>query len=370
MSDDDLDRPEESTSADVTLITKGVTVTALVEVSSTGTVVVRPTGGGPGWQESPVQTGDAVELYWVGGEEERTLGGKISRVDGGSEPRWHVAVKGQAQRSQRRKAVRARIELEVLIPWAGAQMTGTTVDLSESGMRALMDGWGVPPLPGTPSQVSLTLEDALVHLHGEFIWTSIRGAQWLLAMQFVDVPDKAATSCGGGSSRHFGRSEPPRGADPSAAERVARLCPSASGALACRSPAGGADPGPQLRATRSIPRLERRHEHRSHRRTAARGRRDPPPGLPHHRRRGRRLGVLVRVVADRALGTAGCWDAVPSGASSSTSWCSWTRRSPPRNHRNRGRSTTPAGWRSTSPDGAPHRAQRRPRAGGRRTRAS
>ena len=192
MSDDDLDRPEESASADVTLITKGVTVTACVEVSSTGTVVVRPTGGGPGWQESPVQTGDAVELYWVGGEEERTLGGKISRVDGGPEPRWHVAVKGQAQRSQRRKAVRARVELEVLIPWAGAQMTGKTVDLSESGMRALMDGWGVPPLPGTPSQVSLTLEYALVHLHGEFIWTSIRGAQWLLAMQFINVPDKAA----------------------------------------------------------------------------------------------------------------------------------------------------------------------------------
>jgi hypothetical protein len=192
MTDNDLDRPEESSSADVTLITRGVTVTAWVEESGTGVVVVRPTGGGPGWRESAVQPGDAVELYWVGADEERTLGGKISEVDGGREPRWHVQVSGPAQRSQRRKAVRARIELEVLIPWAGAQMTGRTVDLSEGGMRALMDGWGVPPLAGTSSQVSLTLEDALVHLRGEFIWTAIRGSQWLLAMKFVDVPDKAA----------------------------------------------------------------------------------------------------------------------------------------------------------------------------------
>ena len=71
-------------------------------------------------------------------------------------------------------------------------MTGNTVDLSESGMRALMDGWGLPPEPGTPTQVSLDLDDALVDLHGEFVWTSIRGAQWLLAMKFIDVPEKAA----------------------------------------------------------------------------------------------------------------------------------------------------------------------------------
>jgi c-di-GMP-binding flagellar brake protein YcgR len=84
------------------------------------------------------------------------------------------------------------VSVPVIIPWAGSQMTGSTVDLSEGGMRALMDGWGVPLDPGTPSQVSLTLDDALVHLHGEIVWTSIRGAQWLLAMRFVDVPEKAA----------------------------------------------------------------------------------------------------------------------------------------------------------------------------------
>jgi hypothetical protein len=194
MTDPDLDRfvdrPEESASADVTLISRGVTLTAHVDVSDTYVVVVRPTGGGPGWESAEIQPGDPVELYWIGGQEERTLTGTVSQVESG-EARWHVAVSGQAERSQRRKAVRARVELEVLIPWAGAQMSGTTVDLSEGGMRALMDGWGLPPDAGTLTQVSLMLDDVPLLLHGEIVWTSIRGAQWLLAMKFHDVSEKA-----------------------------------------------------------------------------------------------------------------------------------------------------------------------------------
>jgi hypothetical protein len=70
-------------------------------------------------------------------------------------------------------------------------MSGTTVDLSEGGMRALMDGWGLPPDPGTLSQITLMLDAVPLLLHGEFVWTSIRGAQWLLAMKFNDVPETA-----------------------------------------------------------------------------------------------------------------------------------------------------------------------------------
>jgi hypothetical protein len=187
--DENLHRPEESGSADVTLLARGVTVTASVEESSTGLVIVRPDPSRP---QDEIQTGDRVELYWVGGNEERTLGGEVSSIEVGPEPRWHISVSGMAERSQRRKAVRARVGVDVLIPWAGGQMTGVTVDLSEGGMRALMDGWGLPPEPGTKSQVTLTVDDALVHLHGSIVWTSIRGAQWLLAMQFLDVPEEAA----------------------------------------------------------------------------------------------------------------------------------------------------------------------------------
>lgn len=187
--DENLHRPEESGSADVTLVSRGLTVTASVEVSSTGLVVVRPAGDP---SDGDIQSGDPVELYWIGGEEERTLGGTLSSIETGPDARWHIAVSGFAERSQRRKAVRARVEVDVLIPWAGGQMTGTTVDLSEGGMRALMDGWGLPPEPGTQSQINLTIDDESLHLRGSFVWTSTRGAQWLLAMQFQEVPERAA----------------------------------------------------------------------------------------------------------------------------------------------------------------------------------
>ena len=191
MLDQNLDRPEESTSADVTLVTRGITVPVSVEVSSTGVVVVRPSGDGPPDRDS-IQLGDAIELYWVGGYEERTLGGVVSSIESGAEPRWHLSVKGQAERSQRRKAVRARVQVPVIIPWGGRQMEGTTVDLSEAGMRALMDGWGIPMESGTTTQLTLDVDDALIHLRGEVVWNNERGAQWLMAVKFLDVPEKAA----------------------------------------------------------------------------------------------------------------------------------------------------------------------------------
>jgi hypothetical protein len=195
MARADQDRPEQRASADVTLVAHGITVTASVEVSRTGVVVVRPEGDATAWKAA-VGLGDPVELYWVGGEEERTLKGVLSEIEhgesDGDDPRWHLSVSGPATRSQRRKAVRARVQLPVLMPWAGAQITGSTVDISEAGIRALMDGWGVPLEPGTSCQVSLDLDNVLVHLIGETVWTQVRGAQWLMAIKFNDVPEQAA----------------------------------------------------------------------------------------------------------------------------------------------------------------------------------
>jgi hypothetical protein len=189
MIDFDLDRPSVSSSADVTLVSRGVTVTARVDSSDADLVVVGPAGDGPIWVADTVAAGDPAELYWIGGQEERTLAGTLAEVEDGERSRWHIAVSGPAERSQRRKAVRARVEVPVVIPWAGAVMTGNTVDLSESGMRAMMDGWGVPPEPSTPARATLMLEDTTVELPGEIVWTSTRGARWLMAMKFLRVPE-------------------------------------------------------------------------------------------------------------------------------------------------------------------------------------
>ena len=189
MIDLDLDRPRMSTSADVTLVSRGVTVTACVVLATAEVVVVGPSAGGAEWLAGSVAAGDPAELYWIGGQEEWTLAGTVVEVEDGESPSWHIAVTGPAERSQRRKAVRGRVQIPVLIPWAGALMTGTTVDLSEGGMRALMDGWGVPPEPSTPATATLTLDEITVELHGEIVWTSTRGPRWLMAMKFVHVPE-------------------------------------------------------------------------------------------------------------------------------------------------------------------------------------
>lgn len=187
MTELDVGRPEVSSQADVTLVTRGITVTASVEASTEMGLVVRPTDGW-GTADAPVEAGDRVEVYWVSGYEERTLPAKISSVEDGEF--WRLSPTGPAERSQRRKAVRGRMALPITIPWAAALLTGTTIDVSEGGVKALLDGWGLPPEPGTVTHVSLTLEDGPLDLVGEVAWHHARGAQWLIALKFHDVPEK------------------------------------------------------------------------------------------------------------------------------------------------------------------------------------
>jgi hypothetical protein len=82
MDELDVNRPPECTQADVTLVTRGITVTACVDVSNDVALVVRPAGEGSAWKEA-VKLGHPVELFWVGGYEERTLPAKIAQVETG-----------------------------------------------------------------------------------------------------------------------------------------------------------------------------------------------------------------------------------------------------------------------------------------------
>ena len=164
---------------------------ALARLGTDHALVVSPQGEGSAWKAA-LDHGDKVEVFWVAGNEERTLPARIVEVEGGEEPRWHLAATGPAERSQRRKAVRARLSLPVVLPWADSQLIGTTVDLSEAGMRAQVDGWGVAPEKGTFMAVTIDLEKGFVDLHGELIWVTTRGPQWLLTMRFDDVPERDA----------------------------------------------------------------------------------------------------------------------------------------------------------------------------------
>jgi c-di-GMP-binding flagellar brake protein YcgR len=94
-------------------------------------------------------------------------------------------------RSQRRRAVRAWVELPIVLPWAGVTLTGKTADLSEAGARVLVDGWGLPPERGVRTRLSITLDDkGIVDLNAEIVRNQTRGAQWVLAMRFLDVSER------------------------------------------------------------------------------------------------------------------------------------------------------------------------------------
>ena len=188
MTESDAGRPDVSSKADVTLVTQGITVTASVEVSSEMGLIVRPTGG---WAaNAPVEPGNPVEVYWVSGYEERTLPARVAEVE--DEHSWRLTPTGPAERSERRKAVRGRLELPIVIPWAGSLLSGMTIDVSEGGLKALLDGWGLPPDPGTRTSLSVTFEDGVLDLTGEVVWHHARGAQWVVAIRFHDVTEKVA----------------------------------------------------------------------------------------------------------------------------------------------------------------------------------
>jgi c-di-GMP-binding flagellar brake protein YcgR len=100
--------------------------------------------------------------------------------------------------------VRAAIELPVLIKAAGVPLFGRTVDLSEAGVRALVDGWGLPPEPGTSVEVDLTLDDAapagdpsvdvdaaVLSLAGVVGRQRTVRARWELSVQLHGLPQKA-----------------------------------------------------------------------------------------------------------------------------------------------------------------------------------
>ena len=189
MSEPNAVRPEVSTSADVTLVARGITVTASVEVSTEFVISVRPHGEGTAWKAS-VKPGDSVEIYWVAGYEERTLPAKISGLDDeGGDVLWNLTATGPAERSQRRRAVRARAEVPVTMPWSDGMLSGHTVDLSEAGLRALVDGWGLPPDNGSGLDVSISLSDRTVHLRAEVVRQTVQGPRWLLSLRFLDVPE-------------------------------------------------------------------------------------------------------------------------------------------------------------------------------------
>jgi c-di-GMP-binding flagellar brake protein YcgR len=97
---------------------------------------------------------------------------------------------GPAEASQRRKAVRGRVTVPIQATYAGIELKGETVDLSEAGLRAEFDGYGAPPEAGAKLDLAVKLEDGLFKTKAEVVRTVARGARWAISIRFVNLDEK------------------------------------------------------------------------------------------------------------------------------------------------------------------------------------
>jgi c-di-GMP-binding flagellar brake protein YcgR len=184
-----VDHPEEQTEAEVTLIGRGISVSSRVEVVQNEFISVRPSVG-EFVDQVVVRVGDAVELFWKTEDAQRALPAEVTDVESGAVVRWRMRATGPAEASQRRKAVRGRVSVPVTAEYGSVDLKGTTVDLSEAGLRAEFEGLGAPPEAGAKVDLTVQLEDGGIKTKAEVVRTQARGARWVMSIRFVNIQEK------------------------------------------------------------------------------------------------------------------------------------------------------------------------------------
>lgn len=115
-------------------------------------------------------TGERVDLVWKGATELHCLPCELVAVEASEQPRWLLRRAGAVQRGQRRDAVRAPLSVPVRLGQEGAAVEGTTVDVSESGVRCVLERRAVPAWisqaeqPGHPAGTVVTISVMLSDL--------------------------------------------------------------------------------------------------------------------------------------------------------------------------------------------------------------
>jgi PilZ domain len=184
-----VDHPDEQTEAEITLTGRGLSVSSRVELVQDEFITVRPSVG-EFVEQVVVAVGDVVEVFWRTEEAQRALPAVITDVDTGAVVRWRMRRAGAAQLSQRRKAVRSRIAVQVVAGYGSVELLGETIDLSEAGLRAEFEGLGAPPEAGSTLDLVVSLEDGETRTKAEVVRTHARGARWVMSIRFLDLHER------------------------------------------------------------------------------------------------------------------------------------------------------------------------------------
>lgn len=182
-------RPEIDVEVEITPVGRTLSVSARVEDAGPADVVVRP--GVSGFvDEAVVAVGERVSVLWLSSEGARALPAEVATVERGAVPRWHLKVVGPAEAIQRRQAVRARVALPVVAVVNGIDLAGDIVDISEGGVRAVVEPYGVTPIAGSTLSLTVQLEEGPITAAAEVVRQQTLDARWALSLRFTDLPEK------------------------------------------------------------------------------------------------------------------------------------------------------------------------------------
>lgn len=182
-------RPEIDVEVEITPVGRTLSVSARVEDAGPADVVVRP--GVSGFvDEAVVAVGERVSVLWLSDDGARALPAEVATVSRGAVPRWHLKVVGPAEAIQRRQAVRARVALPVVAAVNGIDLQGDIVDISEGGVRAVVEPYGVTPIAGSTLSLTVQLEEGPITAAAEVVRQQTHDARWALSLRFTDLPEK------------------------------------------------------------------------------------------------------------------------------------------------------------------------------------
>ena len=182
-------RPEVDDEAEVTPRDHRYPVSTRVERVTDETVVVRPSVGDFADQEV-VRVDDHVQVFWRDATDVWALPAQVAVVERGAVPRWRLTVMGPAESVQRREAVRAPLAVPVTVVLGAIHREGEVVDLSERGIRAVVDAFGSPPAPGSVVPVTVHLEGGDVRSRAEVVWHHTRAGRSAVSLRFLDLPER------------------------------------------------------------------------------------------------------------------------------------------------------------------------------------
>lgn len=173
-----VELPEVGDVADLVPASLADTYLCWVEEVGNGQLVVT---GPVDAQLRPVRLviGERIDLVWRGEGGLRCLPVELIDIEPAERPRWRLASAGVVKRGQRRDAVRAPMSARVILGAGPTAIAGTTVDVSEGGLRCVLERRPVRvpadalgPTPAIPDvgdvvHLSVVLVDATIRCLAE-----------------------------------------------------------------------------------------------------------------------------------------------------------------------------------------------------------